>query len=90
MCGSGFLCLKMCMLLALFTDMNKILKYPWPGIQSLISAFYPYLKFFTSSKNSYIVSFVLTLSIVMIDINYGFESNYGYIAFLVQAVTGLL
>jgi hypothetical protein len=55
--------------------MNKILKYPWPCIQNFISAFYPYLKFFTSSKKSYIVSFVLTLSIVMIDVDYGFESN---------------
>lgn len=41
-------------------------------------------------KKYYIVSFVSTLSIVVIDINCSFESNYGYLTFLVQAMTGLL
>ena len=82
--------LKMCMLLALFTDMSRFLEYPWPGIHTFISAFYPYLKFFPSLKKSYIVSFVLTLSIVVIYINCSFESNCGYLTFLVQAMTGLL
>jgi hypothetical protein len=33
---------------------------------------------------------VLTLSIAVIDINCNFESNCGYLTFLVQAMTGLL
>lgn len=48
------------------------------------------LKLFPSLKKSYIVSFVSTLSIVVIDINCSFESNYGYLTFLVQAMIGLL
>jgi hypothetical protein len=68
--------------------MSGFLKYPWPGIQTFSSAFYPYLKFFPSLKKSYIVSFVSTLSIVAIDINCSFESNYGYLTLIVQTVTG--
>jgi hypothetical protein len=70
--------------------MSRFLKYPWPDIQTFISAFYPYLKFFPSLKKLYIASFMSTLFIVVIDINCSFERNYGYLTFLVQAVTGLL
>lgn len=89
MCGSGFL-LKMCMLLALFTDNEQVSEISMARYSNFICAFYPYLKFFHSLKKSYIVSCMSSLSIVVIDINCSFESNYGYLTFLVQAMTGLL